>query len=80
MMQRYAPNENGTMWKQKQGAYVKHADAQAAIEQAKAEALEQAIAVLWECVGREEYGHAKAAVTLDIEAIRALAEGGSDAR
>lgn len=26
---------------------------------------------LWERVTREEYGHAKAAVTLDIEAIRA---------
>lgn len=26
---------------------------------------------LWERVGREQYGHAKAAVALDIEAIRA---------
>ena len=36
-------------------------------------ALEAAAEALWERVGREEYGHAKAAVTLDIEAIRALA-------
>jgi len=36
-------------------------------------ALEDAIQVLWERVEREEYGHAKAAVALDIEALRTLA-------
>jgi hypothetical protein len=35
--------------------------------------LAEVEAALWERVGREEYGHAKAAVTLDIEVVRALA-------
>lgn len=48
-------------------------EAQQRIALAKAEALEEAIERLWERVGCEEYGHAKAAVTLDIEAIRELA-------
>jgi len=36
-------------------------------------ALGAAVAALWERIEREEYGHAKAAVALDIEAIKAIA-------
>jgi len=52
------------------------AAAESWVAAARAEALQEAEAALWERVGREEYGHAKAAVTLDIDAIRALARKG----
>ena len=46
-------------------------DPGAAIAEALQQVADECVDVLWGRVGREEYGHAKAAVTLDIEAIRA---------
>ena len=37
--------------------------------QARLASVEKCIEILWERTGREEYGHAKAAVTLDIAAL-----------
>ena len=47
-------------------------DLAAAFKRGQEEMREAAVEALWERVGREEYGHAKAAVTLDIEAVRAI--------
>lgn len=46
-------------------------DAEAAIAEALQQVADECVDMLWGRVGREGYGHAKAAVTLDIEAIRA---------
>ena len=54
------------------GNLVLYDDHLAALAAQRRETIEECIAKLWERMGREEYGHAKAAVALDIEALKSL--------
>ena len=76
MITRYAPNQNGTMWSQRQGAYVKFPDAEAdkaaAVAQARREAVEKAAELVLAFFGSDPPNGL-------VNQIRALAEGGGDA-